>query len=73
MNVKDMPLHTQFGVDFGRALTENAAAQRVYETMTPEDREKLRRRVAEASSPDQLREIVDSMVGSQPGHPPYQL
>ena len=35
--------------------------------------EELRRRVERASSHAELREIVDSLVGSAPGHPPYQL
>lgn len=71
--MKREPLYTEFGVDFGRALTANAAAQTVFENLSPADREKLRRRVEQAESHAQLREIVDSLVGSAPGHPPYQL
>ena len=37
------------------------------------NREKLRRRVEKAGSHAELREIVDSLAGSAPGHPPYQL
>ena len=71
--MKEQPIHTGFGVDFGRALTANAAAQTVFEHLSASDREKLRRRVEQASSHAELREIVDSLAGSAPGHPPYQL
>ena len=73
MKMKEQPIHTEFGVDFGRALTANAAAQTVFESLSASDREKLRRRVERAASHAELREIVDSLVGSAPGHPPYQL
>ena len=66
-------MYTDFGTDFGRALTENAAAQTIFASLGEADREKLRRRVERASTPRELREIVDSLAGSAPGHPPYQL
>ena len=73
MNVRNGPLYTAFGTEFGRALTANAAAQTVFEHLSAADLEKLRRRVERASTPGELREIVDALAGSAPGHPPYQL
>ena len=71
--MKDEPLYTDFGVDFGRALTANAAARTVFEHLSDADREKLRRRVEQAGDHAALREIVESLAGSKIGHPPYQL
>ena len=54
-------------------LGKNAAAKAVYEAMRPEEREKFRRRLAGARSPEELTEAVNELVGSERGHPPYQL
>ncbi len=54
-------------------LGKNAAAKAMVEAMRPEEREKFLRRVAGARSPEELTDAVNSLVGVQRGHPPYQL
>lgn len=55
------------------ALGKNAAAKAMYEAMEPREQEKFRRRAARAGSPEELDDAVNSLVGFQRGHPPYQL
>ena len=61
------------GSDFRRELTKNAAAQTVFDALTPEDREKLMDRVRRTGSPAEYDRIIDSLAGWQKGHAPYQL
>ena len=71
--MKDIPYGRGIAGDFERALTENATAKAMYDAMLPDAQEKLRRRAAKAGSPEELKEVIDSLVGWQIGHPPYQL
>ena len=73
MKTTDKPYDGRISDEFHRALTENAAAQALYEAMDEKSREKLRQRAGRARSREELKEIIDSAVGWQTGHPPYQL
>ena len=59
--------------DLDQALTENAVAKSRFEAMTEEERQRLRRRAAEASDMEEVRKLTNDLVGWQEGHPPYQL
>ena len=59
--------------DLTWALEKNAAAKAAFEAMDLPAREKFRRRAAAARTPEELTDAVNSLVGFQIGHPPYQL
>ncbi len=54
-------------------LGKNAAAKAMVEAMSPDEREKFRRRCAGARTRRELDAAIDGLVGWQRGHPPYQL
>ena len=68
-------MNDPFGMDSAleQELGKNAAAKTLYEAMEPEARERFRRRVAAARTREELRDALNSFVGFQRGHGPYQL
>lgn len=68
-------MNDPFGMDSAleQELGKNAAAKTLYEAMEPETRERFRRRVAAARTREELRDALNSFVGFQRGHGPYQL
>ena len=58
---------------FEQALNRNAAAKLMVMTMSEGRREELRRRARGVQSPAEMDAFVDSLLGAQNGHPPYQL
>ena len=55
------------------ALSENAKAWELYNAMTPPQRREVIRKSRQTQTPEQLRSLVDGMVGSAHAHPPVQL
>ena len=55
------------------ALAQNGAALDEVAAMTEEERRTLYVRAEAVSDPAEMVALVNSVVGSQIGHPPYQL
>ena len=70
--MRQIPYGRGIAGDLERALTENATAKAMYEAMGPEEQEKFRRRAGQARDWAELKDAVDSLVGWQIGHGPYQ-
>ena len=58
---------------FGEALVGNAEALMRFEAMTEEEKRKTLMEARALHTPEEYRRYVDSMVGWQEGHGPYQL
>lgn len=58
---------------FERALTSNGEALIIYNAMLPEERQKLRDRAARITDKNEMKALINDLVGWQEGHPPYQL
>ena len=58
---------------FEQALDRNAAAKLLVMAMGERRREELRQRARGVQSPAEMDAFVDSLLGGQSGHPPYQL
>ena len=59
--------------DFERAITSNGEALSIYNAMLPEEQSAFRRRAEQAASREELKEMINDLVGWKKGHPPYQL
>ena len=55
------------------ALSENGKAWQVYNDMTMQQRRAVIRQSRQAETPEQMRALVDGLVGSAHAHPPVQL
>ena len=53
-------------------LSRNAVAKGIVEAMTEEQRKLFLTRLQEKKNPDEQMEYINSIVGWQKGHPPYQ-
>jgi hypothetical protein len=58
---------------FQRAITSNGEALSIYNAMLPAEQERFRRRCESARSREELKTMVDELVGWKVGHPPYEL
>ena len=58
---------------FERALTSNGEALIIYNAMLPEERQKLRDRAARITDKNEMKALINDLVGWQEGHPHYQL
>jgi len=58
---------------FERALTSNGEALSIYNAMLPEEQKKLRDRAAGIESKEEMKAVINELVGWKKGHPPYQL
>lgn len=57
---------------FHGALNRNAAAKALVRAMDAEQRRALERRARDVP-PEEMDAFADAILGSQEGHPPYQL
>ena len=55
------------------ALSENGQAWALYNAMPAPQRREVIRRSRQARTPEQMRALVDGLVGSAHAHPPVQL
>ena len=69
--MKDSDAHTPREAFLG-ALNRNAAAKALVRSMDGERRRELERQIRDVP-PEEMDAFVDSLPGSQEGHPPYQL
>lgn len=58
---------------FQRALTSNGEALSLYNAMLPDEQQRIRERAAQIVSKEEMKALVDDLVGWQKGHPPFQL
>lgn len=58
---------------FERAITSNGEALSIYNAMLAEERQAFRQRAEQCRSREELKNMIDELVGWKKGHPPYQL
>ncbi len=60
-------------VGFGMVLAQNGKALEYYAAMTPGQRQSVLDKARHIRSAEEMRNYVNSLVGWEEGHPPYQL
>ena len=63
----------RYSEEVSRLLDYNAVAKGIVDAMTEEQRALFLRRLEQKGSWAEKKEYIDSLVGWQEGHPPYQL
>ena len=58
---------------FSQALTENAAAIERFDAMTADEKRAVIERARKIETIQEMKAYIDSLVGWEKGHPPYQL
>ena len=58
---------------FERAITSNGEALSIYNAMLPPEQRAFRQRAEQCRSREELKNLIDELVGWKKGHPPYQL
>lgn len=73
MKMKNFGADDRVSTHFGRALAANAQALIRFDAMTPEQKKRVLDRVRGLKTMEETQDFVNSLVGWQEGHPPYQL
>ena len=73
MRMKNFGADDRVNTHFGRALAANAQAMIRFDAMTPEEKKRVLDQARGLKSMKETQEFVNSLVGWQEGHPPYQL
>lgn len=58
---------------FERAITSNGEALSIYNAMLPQEQREFRKKAEQCRSREELKNLINELVGWQTGHPPYQL
>ena len=58
---------------FSQALSENAEAMLRFDAMTETEKRAVLARARKIESMDEMKAYIDTLVGCEKGHPPYQL
>jgi len=73
MNMENHGRTDGITTDFERAITSNGEALSIYNAMLPEEQQKFRQRAEQTCCREELKNMIDELVGWKKGHPPYQL
>ena len=73
MDKKDFGFGNGISTLFSQALSENAEAMLCFDAMTEAEKRTVLARAQTIDTMGEMKAYIDTLVGCEKGHPPYQL